>query len=276
MFYNERITTKRSHIMRKLRKTPAGTQSIRRALEMLRVLAEHNNKGLSLKELTDTTGLGRSTAHRLISCLVDEGFAMRESLTKRYHIGLDALQVGLSAVSETSVTDSLRPLIMRLARMSGDTVFLVIRQGDYALCLAREHGDFPVRIFTISEGEKRILGVGAGGLALLASLPQETIKKIYKRHKVDLEKSGLTIPILKRKIREYKEKGFSETESTITPGISGVGYAFRPSRITHVAVSFGAIDSRMSPERRNELGELIKYECDNWLRATDGTPPSTS
>src|SRR5699024_10157157 len=148
-----------SHTMRKPTQTTSGTQSIRRALEMLRVLAEHNHNGLSLKELMETTGLGRSTAHRLISCLVDEGFAMRESLNKRYHIGLEALQIGLSAVSESSIIDSLRPLIMRLARISGDTVFLVIRQGDYALCLAREHGGFPVRIFTINEGEKRVLGV---------------------------------------------------------------------------------------------------------------------
>jgi|SRR5690625_3235315 len=252
--------------MRKQTTSPAGTQSIRRALEMMRVLAEHNNKGLNLKELMEITGLGRSTAHRLISCLVDEGFAMRESLTKRYHIGLEALQIGLSAVSETSVTDSLRPLIMRLARISGDTVFLVIRQGDYALCLAREHGDFPVRIFTINEGEKRLLGVGAGGLALLASLPKKTMEKIHQRHKAEMEKAGLSLTTLERKVREYKNKGYSETESTITPGISGVGYAFRPSRITHVAVSFGAIDSRLTSKRRKELGELMKFECNHWVK----------
>jgi len=52
--------------------------------------------------------------------------------------------------------------------MSGDTVFLVIRQGDYCLCLHREEGHFPVKVFTTDVGGRRLLGLGAGGLALIA------------------------------------------------------------------------------------------------------------
>lgn len=242
-----------------------GTQSIRRALEILRTISKHNNEGLSLQELIKKTGIGRSTTHRIVSCLIDEGFAMRESRTKRYHVGMDSLQIGLSAISQTSVTESIKPLIMRLARITGDTVFLVIRQGDYALCIVREHGDFPVRIFTIGEGEKRLLGIGAGGLALLAMLSDDEISELYKRHEAELEKSGYPLATLMNKVRKCRKKGYSEMESKITPGISGVGYAFQLSRITYVAISFGAIKSRMSAKRRMELGKLLKNECDKWI-----------
>ncbi len=253
-----------------MRQTSGGTQSVRRALEMLRVVSEHNDGGLTLKELTQVTGLERSTAHRLISCLVEEGFAMRDALTRKYHVGMESLQVGLSAFAGDSATESLRPLVLRLARLSGDTVFLVMRQGDYALCLLREHGDFPVRIFTISEGEKRLMGIGAGGLALLSMLDDDAIEAVYARHKKGFDKAGCSLPVLLRKTNECRDKGYSETDSSITPGISGVGYAFSLSRITHVAISFGAMSSRLEEQRRQELGQMLIHECGAWLESTRG------
>ena len=138
-------------------------QSIRRALQLLRLLAQNNPHGLSLKELTAQSGLERSTAHRLVSALVEEDFVYRNPDTSRYQVGIDAIHIGLSAVGNTSITERLNPLVMRLVRLAEDTVFLVVQQGDYALCLAHKHGDFPARIFTITVGEKRLMGVGAGG-----------------------------------------------------------------------------------------------------------------
>src|SRR5690625_1315811 len=103
-----------------MRKAPvSGTQSVRRALHMLRILAHNNATGLSLKELTEESGLERATAHRLITCLVEESFASRERKTKRYFVGIDAMQVGASMLGSRSISDTLRPLVMRLARLSG-------------------------------------------------------------------------------------------------------------------------------------------------------------
>lgn len=243
----------------------SGTQSIRRALHLLRILAEHSPTGLNLKELTLVSGLERSTAHRLITCLVEECFASRDAATRRYHVGMDAMQIGLSAVGSQSITDMLRPLIMRLARLSGDTVFLVVQQGDHALCLLREHGDFPVRIFTIDEGEKRLMGIGAGGLALLSSLPDATIKTVYARHAAEYDQAQNPLPTLMRKVEETRQAGYSEIENSITPGVAGVGYAFTLSAITRVAVSFGAISVRLDEHKRREMGLLLARECENWL-----------
>lgn len=250
-----------------MRKDPVpGTQSIRRTLQMMRLLAENNPTGLSLKELTEASGLERSTAHRLISCLVEECFANRDPKTRRYHVGMDAMQIGLSAIGGQTITDALRPLIMRLARLSGDTVFLVIQQGDDALCLLREHGDFPVRIFTIDQGEKRLMGIGAGGLALLADLPDTTIRAIHARHADEYEQAHCPLATIMRKVEETRQMGYSEIVSSITPGVAGVGYAFTLSRITRVAISFGAISTRLDDHKRKEMGLLLRRECQEWVR----------
>lgn len=244
----------------------SGTQSVRRALQLMRLLAQHEAAGLSLQQITALSGLERSTAHRLVSCLVDENFAHKHSDSRRYHLGIDAMQIGFATMHRVPIDDALKPLIKRLCRLSGDTVFLVVQQGDYALCLSREHGDFPVRIFTIDAGEKRLLGIGAGGLALLSNYDEPDIGALHARHQADYEQAGLTLPALLQKVAVTREKGFSEIVEGITPGISGVGYAFSISRITRVAISFGAISQRLDAARRCEMGELLVAECTAWAQ----------
>ena len=63
--------------------TTAGAQSLRRALKLLRLLAEHHEDGIRLPEVMAASGLERSTAHRLLSCLVEERFAERDATGRR-------------------------------------------------------------------------------------------------------------------------------------------------------------------------------------------------
>ncbi len=44
---------------------------MRRALGLLRVLAQHQEDGIDLQGVMTATGLERSTAHRLLSCLLE-------------------------------------------------------------------------------------------------------------------------------------------------------------------------------------------------------------
>ena len=50
-----------------------GVQSIRRALAVLRSLAESQRLGLRAAEVASRTGLTRPTAHRILNQLIDEG-----------------------------------------------------------------------------------------------------------------------------------------------------------------------------------------------------------
>ncbi len=245
-------------------KPQTGAQSIRRALALLRLIAQHNEQGLTLTELIAHSGLERSTVHRLLNCLVEEQFARREPDSKRFQLGIDAMQMGFSTMNHVPVTDELRPLALRLSRLSEDTVFLVIQQADNVLCLLREHGAFPVRIFTIGVGEKRLLGIGAGGLALLARYTDAEIEVIYKRHQTTYQKAGLSLARLLEKCHLTRRNGYASIESSITPGVSGVGYAFAVSDITTVAFSFGAISPRLGPERMAQMGQLLMHECAAW------------
>lgn len=235
----------------------AGAQSLRRSLHLLRLLAQYQEDGLKLKEVIDRSGLERSTVHRLLSCLVEERFAERNPETRRYRLGIDAMQLGFASMHRVPLVDSYRPLMQKLARLSGDTVFLVVRQGDYCVCLHREEGHFPVKVFTTDVGGRRLLGIGAGGLALMAELDDDEIDRILQRHEAEYQQAGFTTAGLMHVVRQTRRAGYSKIVSTITQGVSGVGRMFSASPSVLAAISFGAISSRLEEPRRQEMGQLL-------------------
>jgi DNA-binding IclR family transcriptional regulator len=65
---------------------PHGTQSIRRAFLILRVLSSAGDSGLGLSEIAMATGLARPTAHRFLSALIAEGAVEQRPRTQRYAV----------------------------------------------------------------------------------------------------------------------------------------------------------------------------------------------
>lgn len=234
-----------------------GAQSLRRALHLLRLIAAHQEEGVRLTQAMAATGLERSTAHRLLSCLVEEQFAERDPVGKVYRLGVDAMQMGFASMRRVPLVDACRPLMQRLARMSGDTVFLVIREGDYCLCLAREEGHFPVKVFTTDVGGRRLLGLGAGGLALMSRLSDSEIGHIFERHLGEFDQAGFSRSRLMQAVRRTRATGWSDIVDTLTLGVSGVGATFAASTNTMAAISFGAITPRLPSARKKELAQLL-------------------
>ena len=235
----------------------AGAQSLRRSLQLLRLLAQHQEDGLKLTDAIAASGLERSTTHRLLSCLVEEQFAERDPDSKAYRLGIDAMQLGFASMRRVPLVDSCRALMQKLARMSGDTVFLVIRQGDYCVCLHREEGHYPVKVFTTNVGGRRLLGVGAGGLALMALLSDAEIEGTMKRHAVEYAQAGFNPARMARAVRQTRKTGYADITDTLTPGVSGVGRTFAASATTWAAISFGAITPRLPAARKKEMAQLL-------------------
>ena len=244
--------------MSKPQETP-GAQNMRRALQVLRVLASHHDEGTTVMQVMETTGLERSTTHRLLTCLVEEHFADRDPLTRRYRLGLDAMRLGFASLSRAPLVVSYEALVQRLARQSEDTVFLLARQGDYTVCLKREDGAFPVKIFSTRVGDIRPLGIGVGGMAMLAAAPDEDIARIRSQHAPAFEAAGLGGTRLDKVIARTRRNGYAEMEDTVTRGVAGVGAVISATNgVPFAAVSIAAITPRMSPARRAELGALLR------------------
>lgn len=246
----------KSHILDTSAQT-GGAQTLRRGLAVLRLLAGHHEEGMRASDVAAATGLERATAHRLLSALVEEGFAERDPRSRRLRLGLESLRLGLTSMRRSPLIDTCKPVMQRISRLSGDTTFLIVRQGDHSVCMHREEGPYPVRVFTTVVGSALPMGIGVGGLALLSSLPDPEIDAYLVRHRAAFEQAGLQPSTVLRRVALTRARGFSETVGEITEGVCGVG-ALIPSRNeAFAAIAIGAIEARLPPERRIELGHEL-------------------
>ncbi len=246
-------------------KAGGGTQSIERAAQVLRLIASRNSVGQRLVDISKQAKLERPTAHRILKCLASEGLVKQDPETRRYFLGHLIFELGLAAASSFNLRDICHPSLLRLAEISGDTVFLTIRSGADSVCIDRVEGKFPIKTFTLDVGTRRPLGVGAGGLALLMKLPSETQLAIVSANALRLGAyNNLTVPAVMKLLKRSRELGFALNDAQVTPGSTSLGLPIRSrSGEPVLAISIGAISSRMTKERKKELASLIRAEIDN-------------
>jgi len=239
----------------------SGTQSIERALWLLREIAAHNRGGSRLLDLSTRTGLQRPTVHRMLKCLVAEGMVQQDPDSHRYYLGSMVFELGLSAAPRFNLREICHPSLTRIADATSDTVFLTQRSGLDGVCLDRHEGTFPIKTFTLEIGMRRPLGVGIGSLAILSALPEEEIKHTINSNAPRLNEHGLTPASLLGQVRRAQKLGYALRENPSLAGVRSMGYAIHNSSgVAFAALSVSAISSRMTEKRVLELATLLKAE----------------
>ncbi|GJG98642.1 IclR family transcriptional regulator [Cupriavidus pauculus] len=236
-----------------------GAQAVGRAIDLLKLVGLNHERGISLASLVAATGLDRATAYRLLGSLVQSGMVARDE-GKLYRLGLESMQLGLATMSRIPIMERCRPTMIRIARRTEDTVYLVVRNGDYAHCVHYEQGAFPIKALVLQVGGLRLLGVGSAGTALMSTLSDAELEAFHARHAGELPPERSTLAHLRRQSAQIRQQGYACTDNLVATGVSGVGMAFQVTPGTYAALSVGAIRSRMEEDRRRSIAALMKEE----------------
>ena len=238
--------------------TAEGSQSILRALKLIRSVAKHNDCGIKLSKIASETGLHVATTHRILSVLTSEGILSCDPRSKSYHLGMEIYLLADTA-RQYFVRDQFRDALEKIAIETGDTVFLLIRSGHDVLCVDRVEGKSPIRMMTIDVGVRKPLGIGAGSLSLIAFLPDDKFGKElaanadrYSRFKMDLER-------LRFLGMSSRSRGYVVSENLFHEGVTSIGVPIIDSHGSIVAaITVSTISQRMPPKRREAIAKFIK------------------
>jgi DNA-binding IclR family transcriptional regulator len=149
----------------------------------------------------------------------------------------------------------------RIAEKTEDTTYLVMQSGSNAVCLDRVVGKFPIQVLTFEVGERRPMGIGAGSLALLASLPDHHIEAIIESNVKGYAAFHKTTEDVKHSVARCRRLGYGLSEKTVSPDTIGVGTTIRdPDGKVIASVSVAGIAKRMGIERREAIVRLINEE----------------
>ena len=167
------------------------------------------------------------------------------------------MRLGFASLTRAPILATYQPVLRKLARISEDTVFLLARQGDYTVCLAREDGAFPVKIFSTRVGDIRPLGIGVGGLAILSGMPDDEVIRIHGQHAAAFDSAELNAANLRKAVTRTRRAGYAERVDSVTQGVAGVGAVIPDRNAPFAAISIASIKPRMGATRRAELGALL-------------------
>jgi DNA-binding IclR family transcriptional regulator len=240
----------------------APVKSISRAAKVLRILAGAGSAGAPLGEISSASGFGKATAHRILAALADEGFAYQDLATRRYHLG-----AGIGLIARRAAVNELgslaQPVLMRLAEQTEDTIYLQVREGLRSVCLCREQGTFPIKTLSLDVGESRPLGVGSGGLAILANLPPSEIDAVMEANERWLaEYPTFNSEKLRSLVRQTKMQGYAFIEGLRIPGINAVAVPINGADGRPVAsLGITAIAGRIQGDRALWLAGLLREEA---------------
>jgi DNA-binding IclR family transcriptional regulator len=238
-----------------------GTQTIRRSVVMLKIIASHRWPGVTLSSIAKVMQLSRSTTHRILKCLLAEQLIERRADGHFYTIGRLAYELSLSVVRDFHGSLQWNSLVNNVVRRTNHTTQLLARSGIEAVCIQKAEGRSTLWVTPVDVGQRRPLGVGAGALALLSGFEPAEIERIVRTISPTLHQfPNLSADLLVKDALEARERGYSISRGRVYPEVVGVGLLLPSASESQLAISIAAPASMVDNDGLARLAESIKSE----------------
>lgn len=143
-----------------------------RGLLILEILASHS-QGISLSAMAHEAGLAKSSTHRLLQTLMRNGYVRQDThKSDHYFPSFKLLTLSSELIQSTGLTVIAHPHLEFLAKMTGETVHLVLLDHDQVVYVAKVESPNPIRMYS-QIGHRAPLHCTGVGKAILAFMPEE-------------------------------------------------------------------------------------------------------
>lgn len=242
---------------------PGGTQSIQRAVAVLRILATARETGLGLSDIAMHAELTRPTAHRILSVLIVEGIVEQRPGTRRYVVGEQIPLLALSRGARDPLLDIVGPHLRAVVGEFGDTGFLTRRAGLDTVCVARQLGTYPIQVLAWDVGDRRPLGVSIAGIAVLSGMQIDSVRGILAKNRLRFSRYGVSTGAILQEVAIARAKGFAARTRSLTPGSGAVSVVIRSSSGAALgALTITPISRRLSAKRIEEIAARLRMHAD--------------
>ena len=230
----------------------SGIQVIARAAEMLRVI-QASPGGLSQADIAHRLGLARSTVHRILSALEDEGFVSVQASRGRYRLGPEMTR--MAEAGRRELVARIRPLLVNLSRDLNETVDLSILDGNHITFIDQVVAPRALRAVS-AVGESFPLHCTAPGKAILAALPADEIgPRLVGRLHPMTPNTITTMSALRKELKQVaRNQGLGIDREEHHEGISALGVAIVDVASSPIAISV-PVPSQRFAGRETEIAQ---------------------
>lgn len=232
---------------------------------VLRLLLLIEAKGeIRVSEASAELGIAPSTAHRLLSMLQHHKFVRQDQRSKVYEPGQVLVRLGLKAVRDMDIRSVVRPYLAKLRDEVGETVHLVLPQGNEVLFIDSIESPKALRVSS-RIGTAMWAHCTSVGKAYLAGESDEQVLALYPA--IDLPAitpySITSRSRLFAELQDIRERGFAESANESELGVGSVGVAIRDHQgRTAACVSVSLPMSRVADARAEIVGAILRTAAD--------------
>jgi DNA-binding IclR family transcriptional regulator len=196
--------------------------AVERALILLRYIVDHP-VGLSIREVSRELGYSPASVQKLINALNAQGYVVQDNSTERYHLGPEAVQLGLTALSRLEIRRVAHSHLEALSRESGETVFLGMAHGNHAIYIDKAVSAQPIRM-DAPLGVNRPYNCTAVGKVLLAGMPDEEFEELAADGALEqrTERSISETDALRAEIEQVRAQGWARDDEEYAAGVGCV------------------------------------------------------
>jgi len=205
------------------KETKSSIQVIERMMSLLGALARHATP-VNLKQLATETHLHPSTAHRILSVMVDNRLVDRIE-PGTYRLGIRLLELGSLVKSRISVRQEALPHMQALHQALGETVNLSVRHDDEVVYIERTAGSNSMMRVVQIIGARAPLHITAVGKLFLAEDGTEKCADYVRRTGLPrfTDNTLTDADTLVKELEKIRRQGYAFDSEEAEKGVSCIG-----------------------------------------------------
>jgi DNA-binding IclR family transcriptional regulator len=237
-----------------------GTQAIQRAVAILKAFGPDPAR-LTAQQLSQRTGLNRSTVYRLLSALEYEGL-VAAGADGRYRLGPDMAILGTLALRQLDLRALALPLMRSLAEQSGETIDLEIRHGARVMIIEEVTGDHLLNASS-NIGTLYPAHCTATGKLLLAALPADALEPILAAELCACGPRSITDPeALRADLQASLARGYATAYEELEAHLHAVAAPIYDHQGHMVAaLSISGPSARLPRRREPAIAQMLIAAC---------------
>jgi IclR family transcriptional regulator, carbohydrate utilization repressor len=194
-------------------------QVIERMFTLMDVLASRE-EAISLKEISEKTGLHPSTAHRILNDLATGRFVDRPH-PGTYRLGMRLLELGNMVKSRLNVRDAALIPMRDLHKLIQQPVNLSLRQGDEIVYIERAYSERSgMQVVRAIGGRAPLHLTSVGKLFLAADDPQRVRAYAMRTGLNGQTKNSLTqLTSLEHELNKVRSNGYAQDNEELELGV---------------------------------------------------------
>jgi len=211
-----------------------------------------------VSDLAAQVGQSKSSVHRILSTLTDEGLLEQSPSTGRYRLGLALFDLAAAVPSQRSLHEAVLLPMTDLRNSTGETVQVGVLDGRQVVYVERLDSPNTLRLFTElgRRNDAHCTGSGKALLAFLAKprldklltgwdLPQRTVHTIVSRNALVAE------------FERIRRAGFAENRQESEIGVVSIAAPIRDDCGTTIAAMSVAGPADRMDHRRDQLADTV-------------------